>query len=106
MPPESVPALLTIRLLPICRLCPQACTKIPPPPWELLVMPKPSMLDGLHWKLLGNGFLAVLVFGPQLFAVRSVVPAGKAASAPLPNTSVAPDGMFTPFDKTVMPAPS
>src|SRR5215469_8923180 len=55
IPPESVPALLKTRLLAICRLCPQAWTKMPPPPWELSVMPNPSMLDGLHMKLLGNG---------------------------------------------------
>src|SRR5439155_25176861 len=55
MPPESVPALLKIRLLAICRLCPHPCTKMPPPPWELLVTLRASMLDGLHWKLLGYG---------------------------------------------------
>ena len=35
---------------------------------------KPSMLDGLHWKLLGNGLPAPT---RQLLAVRSEVPVGK-----------------------------
>jgi len=48
-------------------------------PCELSVIPKPSMLDGLHQKLLGNGFLAVLVFDPQVLAVSNVVPTGKPA---------------------------
>src|SRR5207253_9721517 len=55
MPPESVPALLLIRLLAICRLCPQPWMWMPPPPWELFVIPSPSMLDGLHIKLQGYG---------------------------------------------------
>src|ERR1700747_1844412 len=55
MPPASVPALLVIRLLAICRLWPQARTKTPPPPCELCVIATPSMLDGLQEKLLGNG---------------------------------------------------
>src|SRR5947209_14340459 len=54
-------------------------SKMAPPPWELSVIPKPSMLDGLHQKLLGNGFLAVLVFDPQVLAVSNVVPVGKPA---------------------------
>src|SRR5882757_6640854 len=85
-------------------LCPQPCTKIPPPPCELLVMPKPSMLDGLHQKLLGNGFLAVLVFDPQVLAVSNVVPVGK------PARSVGSHGLApwksAPFDNTVIAAPS
>src|ERR1700730_3929669 len=56
MPPVRVPVLLKMRLLAISRLCAQPCAKIPPPPCELLVMDKPSMLDGLHLKLLGYGF--------------------------------------------------
>src|SRR2546423_10678099 len=69
---------------------------MPPPPWELLVTDNPSISDGLHWKLLGNGLgLAV-----QLALVRSVVPAGKISAA---NGS---DGKFTPFESTVIPAPS
>src|SRR6266481_5775681 len=101
MPPESVPALLWTRLLAICRLCPQPCTKMPPPPCELSVMPRPSMLDGLHWKLLGNGFVPV---PPQLPEVSSVAPVGKPAS------SVASHGLApwksTPLDNTVIAAPS
>src|SRR5438105_216024 len=44
IPPESVPELLVIRLFAICRLCPQACTKTPPPPCELFSTVNPSML--------------------------------------------------------------
>src|SRR4029077_15591108 len=73
-------------------------------------MLRPSMLDGLHWKLLGNGLWAVVVFAPQPFvaevlAVSSVVPSGK-----LPPSTVGFHGFapwkFTPFDSTVIPAPS
>src|SRR3984893_17142641 len=102
MPPDSVPALLEARLLAICRLCPQPCTKTPPPPWELLVMLRPSMLDGLHWKLLGNGFGPAMV--PQVPAVSSVVPAGKQESR-VGSNGLAPL-KFTPFANTVIPAPS
>src|SRR6266480_6755356 len=69
---------------------------MPPPPWELLVTANPSIRDGLHRKLLGNG----LVPAVQLALVRSVVPAGKISAA---NGS---DGKFTPFESTVIPAPS
>ena len=48
MPPDMVPVLLWTRLLAIWRLCAQPCTKMPPPPWELLVRLRPSMLDGLQ----------------------------------------------------------
>src|SRR5215469_12823029 len=48
MPPERVPELLTTRLLAICRLWPQPCTKMPPPPCELLVMVMASILEGLQ----------------------------------------------------------
>ena len=90
--------MLVTRLLAICKLCPQACTKMPPPPWELLVIPKPSMLDGLHQKLLGNGLgLAV-----QLALVRSVVPVGNVP----PAVTHGFDGKFTPFANTVIAAPS
>src|SRR3984885_6822058 len=51
MPPDSVPAFAEIRLLAICRLWFQPCMKMPPPPCELLMMLKPSMLDGLQRKL-------------------------------------------------------
>src|ERR1039457_3196432 len=105
MPPVRVPELLAIRLLAICRLCPQACTLMPPPPWELLVIPRPSMLEGLHQKLLGNGLWAPELFGPQplvasVVLFSSVVPTGKVSAA---NGF---DGKLTPFDSTVMAAPS
>src|SRR4029077_20833155 len=84
---------------------------MPPPPWELLVTANPSMRDGLHWKLLGNRLCAVGLFGPQPFGpfvlvVRSVVPAGNpAGSAPSVHGS-SPSGTRTPFESTVIPAPS
>src|SRR5215469_7490304 len=43
MPPESVPELFVTRLLAIWMLCDQPCTKMPPPPCELLVTVNPSM---------------------------------------------------------------
>src|SRR5215469_9812825 len=55
IPPESVPALLKIRLFETCRLCAQAWMKTPPPPWEASVMPIPSICEGSHMKLLGYG---------------------------------------------------
>ena len=79
---------------------------MPPPPWELFVIPSPSILDGLHWKLLGNGLVASVRLVLQLLAVSSDVPVGNEASAPLPNTSVELAGMLTPFDRTVIAAPS
>src|SRR6267378_2682608 len=85
-------------------LCPQPCTKMAPPPCELSVIPKPSMLDGLHQKLLGNGFLAVLVFDPQVLAVSNVVPVGKPARR-AGSQGLAP-WKFAPFDNTVIAAPS
>src|SRR5207253_1784480 len=75
-----------------------------PPPCELLVMLNPSMLDGLHWKLLGNGFLAVAVFDPQGLAVSNVVPVGKPASR-VGSNGLAP-WKSAPLANTVMPAPS
>src|SRR5438270_5185870 len=75
---------------------------MPPPPCELLVMLRPSMLDGLHWKLLGNGFGPAVV--PQVPEVSSVVPVGKPASR-VGSNGLAP-WKSTPFANTVMPAPS
>src|SRR5712671_3337242 len=106
MPPDSVPELLPIRLLAICRLWPQPCTKMPPPPCELLRMPRPSMLDGLHVKLLGKGLAADAVFEPQeaTSLASRVVPVGNPAS------NVGSKGFWpwksTPFDSTVIAAPS
>src|SRR6267142_2500434 len=104
-----------MRLLEISRLWAHPCTKMPPPPWELLVTAKPSMRDGLHWKLLGNGLCAVEVFKPQplgLLAVvcvplsRSVVPAGNPAGSKPSVHGSNPSGTRTPFESTVIPAPS
>src|ERR1035438_5342857 len=124
MPPESEPALLKIRLLAICRKCAQPWTKMPPPPWELLVTLNPSMLDGLQMKLLGYGLgpeLPVLHAGlllpttraplvpgaaPGLLTgtpVSSVVPTGKSASVVLNGSA---PWKSTPFARTVIPAPS
>src|SRR5882672_9825417 len=106
MPPDSVPELLYTRLLAIWMLCPQPCTKMPPPPCELSVMLRPSMLDGLHQKLLGNGFGPAVV--PQVLDVSNVVPSGKPPASP--PTRVGSHGLTpwksTPFDNTVIPAPS
>src|SRR5215469_951588 len=49
-----------MRLLAIWMLCPHPWTKMPPPPWELFVMPTASMLEGLHIKLLGYGLVMVV----------------------------------------------
>src|ERR1700680_733208 len=113
MPPESVPALLTIRLLAICRLWFHPWAKTAPPPWELLVMPKASMLDGLHAKSLGNGLvppgLQLALASPvrklpeESLPLRSVVPVGNPASKVGSHGVV---GKFAPFPSTVMPAPS
>src|ERR1035441_8216754 len=100
MPPDSVPILPKTRLLETSRLCVQACEKMPPPPCELSVTVKPSIRDGLHWKLLGYGSGPVLV--PQSEVVSNSVPVGKVS---LPNGSD-PAGNFTPFPSTVIPAPS
>src|SRR5215469_14827076 len=105
MPPVSVPELLLIRLLAICSMWFQAWTKMPPPPCELLRMPSPSMLEGLHRKLLGNGLDAVAVLGPQplfglLVPCKSNVPTGKVSAA---NGL---EGKITPFPSSVMAAPS
>src|SRR6267143_3464563 len=91
-----------MRLLAICRLCPQPCTKMPPPPCELLVMLRPSMLDGLHQKLLGTGFGPAV--GPQVLDVSSVVLVGQPASR-VGSNGLAP-WKSAPFANTVMPAPS
>ena len=71
---------------------------------------KPSMRDGLHWKLLGNGLVPNLrspgLFLPQSLAVRRAwCQSGYPASAPTPNQSV-PAGTRTPLASTVIPAPS
>src|SRR5258706_15948212 len=76
---------------------------MPPPPCELLVTDRPSMRDGLHWKLLGNRLVPLLL---QLPLVNSVVPAGNVSAVNGPGLAVEIAGKFTPFDSTVMPAPS
>src|SRR6266403_1587635 len=75
---------------------------MPPPPWELLVIPNPSMLDGLHQKLLGNGFGPAT--GPQVLAVSNVVAGGKPARR-VGSHGFAP-WKSAPFDNTVIAAPS
>src|SRR6266478_7889073 len=74
---------------------------MPPPPWELLVIPKPSMLDGLHQKLLENGFGPVVT---QVVAVSNVVAGGKPARRVGSHGS--PPWKSAPFDNTVIAAPS
>src|SRR5215469_2641205 len=82
---------------------------MPPPPCELSVIVRPSMLDGLHQKLLVNlvrlpvGEPALGQYRFVLVAINSVVPVGKPAA----NVgSKGFDGENTPFERTVMPAPS
>src|SRR6202521_3606286 len=83
--------------------------KMPPPPWELSTMLKPSILDGLHEKLLGNRLAPpepVAHWAPVGFVKvfsRSVVPVGNPASK---VGSYGFEGKFTPFASTVIPAPS
>src|ERR1700744_264273 len=105
MPPESVPELLAMRLLEIWRLWPQAWTKIPPPPCELLRTFKPSMLDGLHQKLLGNGFTEVARLAPQPVVVLVLFVSKR---DPTGNVSARNGfvGKLTPFESTVIAAPS
>src|SRR5215472_4534321 len=105
MPPESVPELLKTWLLAICRSWFHAWTKMPPPPCELLRIPRPSMLDGLQKKLLGNGFDAVAVLAPQprvafVVPLRSNVPAGNVSA------TNGLEGKVTPLPSSVMAAPS
>src|ERR1700757_1580525 len=69
-------------------------------------MPKASMLEGLHEKLLGYGLGVTPHMDPVGFAgvsCKSVVPVGNPASSAGSNGSV---GKTTPFESTVMPAPS
>src|ERR1700704_3020940 len=104
-----------MRLLAISRLWAHPWTKMPPPPWELLVTAKPSMRDGLHWKLLGNRLCAVVVVKPQPLGVvavdwvlltRGVGPAGNPAASKPSVHGFNPSGTRTPFESTVIPAPS
>src|SRR5882762_2141966 len=85
-------------------LCPQPCTKMAPPTCELSVIPKPSMHDGLHQKLLGKGLVGIVLIVEQLFAVSIVVPVGKPARGAW-SQRLAP-WKFAPFDNTVIAAPS
>src|SRR5437660_4176043 len=75
---------------------------MPPPPWELLVIPKPSMLDGLHQKLLGNGFGPAT--GRRVLPVSNVVAAGKPARRV--GSHGFPPWKSAPFDNTVMAPPA
>src|SRR6516164_6457774 len=77
---------------------------MPPPPCEEFVIPSPSMLEGLHRKLLGSGEVVLL----QSALLSNTVPVGKApaVASPAPTMLLAPAGSFTPLASTVMPAPS
>src|SRR5215469_8840870 len=83
-------------------LCPQPCTKIPPPPCELSWTVRPSILDGLHMKLLGNGFVPLQRLPDPC---RSVVPGGKPPGSVPSDQGLAP-WKSKPLDNTVMAAPS
>src|ERR1700746_3295453 len=76
--------------------------KTPPPPCELLVIPKPSMLEGVHQRLLLFGLVPWLV--PQLVEVNSVVPVGKPPSS-VGAYWLAP-WKSTPLASTVIAEPS
>ena len=69
-------------------------------------MPRPSMLDGLHWKLLGNGFdRCRAAAGPAVWLTRQQRGAGRERQQTMSGRTDS-IGKFTPFDSTVMPAPS
>src|SRR5215472_11927166 len=80
---------------------------MPPPPCELSVTVKPSMLDGLHMKLLGNGFVTSLqwLLDPGTPLCRSVVTGGNPPGS-LPSDQGSAPWKSRPLDNTVMPAPS
>src|SRR6516162_600035 len=99
-----------MRLLAIWMLCPHAWTKMAPPPCELFVSPKASMLEGLHIKLLGYGLVVTVVLvwhsglasptgklPPPLTSVpiSRVVPVGNPASR---VESKGSEGKTTPFE--------
>src|SRR5579871_3764940 len=88
-------------------LCPQPCTKIPPPPCELSWTLSPSMLDGLHMKLLGNGFVRSLqwLLDPGTPLCSSVVTGGNPPGSE-PSLQGSAPWKSTPLDSTVIPAPS
>ena len=69
---------------------------MPPPPWELSVIAKPSMLDGLHWKLLGYGlaYSTVLPVRSRCRGEKRGCPSGIAASEPVPKTFADPAGIL------------
>src|SRR6516165_10419870 len=102
--------------------------KMPPPPWELSVTLKPSMVDGLQVKLLGYGLVWLVIVKPpkKLYLpvwqyglaspvgsasglgptpVSSVVTAGN-APASVPSFHGAWPWNSSPLARTVMPAPS
>src|SRR5215469_18523593 len=88
-------------------LCPQPCTKMPPPPCELFWTVSPSMLDGLHIKLLGNGFVLSLqwLLAPGTPLCNSVAPGGNPPGS-VPSDHGSTPWKSTPLDNTVIPAPS
>src|SRR6266576_2094085 len=77
---------------------------MPPPPWELLMTDKPSIRDGLQLKLLDSAPLQFAVL--TLLSVRSTLSRGNAAGVAPSVHGYSPSGTNTPFDTTVIPAPS
>src|SRR5262249_43594597 len=70
-------------------------------------MVKASMLDGLHMKLLGNGFTRSLQWSlapPGAFCSRVVTGGNPPGS--LPSVQGSAPWKSTPLERTVMPAPS
>src|SRR5579864_1822651 len=88
-------------------LWPHPCTKTPPPPCELSVMVRPSILDGLHQKLLVKPPCTLppgqYRFSFCLLLVNRTVLSGNPASNVESNGF---DGKNAPLDRTVMAAPS
>src|SRR5580692_5113402 len=102
-------------------LWPHPWMKIAPPPWELSVRPKPSMLAGLQEKLLGYGLgtsssverpllrvhSAVDPWSRVAFAGKPISNVGSYGSEQLPLlTVVLPPHKSTPLESTVTAAPA
>src|SRR5436309_15658624 len=77
---------------------------MPPPPWELLMTDKPSIRDGLQLKLLDSAPLQFAVL--TLLSLRSTLSRGNAAGVAPAVHGYSRSRTNTPFDTTVIPAPS
>src|SRR6516164_2817179 len=71
---------------------------MPPPPWELLVTVKPSMLDGLQEKLLGYRLLWDVMLGTPVVALTVKVWQNELASpVGIPPVPLVAPGLLTPL---------